>query len=47
MRKGRKYRVNHAVRVTKSGVQTTFWAIMGFAPREHMQRASSFNVGTK
>jgi hypothetical protein len=37
--KGRKYRVNHAVRVTKSGVQTTFWAIMGFAPREHMQRA--------
>ena len=37
--KGRKYRVNHAVRVTRSGVQTTFWAIMGFAPREHMQRA--------
>jgi hypothetical protein len=37
--KGRKYRVNHAVRVTKSGVQTTFWAIMGFAPRDHMQRA--------
>jgi hypothetical protein len=37
--KGRKFRVNHAVRVTKSGVQTTFWAIMGFAPREHMQRA--------
>jgi hypothetical protein len=37
--KGRKYRVNHAVRVTKLGVQTTFWAIMGFAPREHMQRA--------
>jgi hypothetical protein len=37
--KGRKYRVNHAVRVTKSGVQTTFWAIMGFAPREHMQCA--------
>ena len=37
--KGRKYRVNHAVRVTKHGVQTTFWAIMGFAPRDHMQRA--------
>ena len=37
--KGRRYRVNHAVRVTKHGVQTTFWAIMGFAPREHMQRA--------
>lgn len=37
--RGRKYRVNHAVRVTRSGVQTTFWAIMGFAKREHMQRA--------
>src|ERR1700756_590117 len=37
--KGRKYRVNHAVRVSKNGVQTTFGAIMGFAPREHMQRA--------
>ena len=36
---GRRYRVNHAVRVTKAGVQTTFWAIMGFAAREHMQRA--------
>lgn len=37
--KGRRYRVNHAVRVTKHGVQTTFWAIMGFAPRQHMQKA--------
>jgi hypothetical protein len=37
--KGRRYRVNHAVRVTKHGVQITFWAIMGFAPREHMQMA--------
>jgi hypothetical protein len=36
---GRRYRVNHAVRVTRHGVQTTFWAIMGFAPREHMQKA--------
>ncbi|MGV8838800.1 MAG: hypothetical protein ACWA6X_00700 [Bauldia sp.] len=36
---GRRYRINHAVRVTKAGVQTTFWAIMGFAPREHMQQA--------
>jgi hypothetical protein len=36
---GRHYRVNHAVRVTRHGVQTTFWAIMGFAPREHMQKA--------
>jgi hypothetical protein len=36
---GRRYRVNHAVRVTRHGVQTTFWAIMGFAPREHIQKA--------
>lgn len=36
---GRRYRVNHAVRVTKAGVQYTFWAIMKDAPREHMQRA--------
>jgi hypothetical protein len=26
-------------RVTKDGVQHTFWGIMGFAPRGHMQRA--------
>ena len=37
--KGRKYRVNHAVRITKGGVQYTFWAIMNDAPREHMQKA--------
>lgn len=37
--KGRRYRVNHAVRVTKAGVQNTFWAIMKDAPREHMQKA--------
>ena len=36
---GRKYRVNHAVRVTKGGVQYTFWATMGFAPHEHMEKA--------
>src|SRR5438552_13599732 len=36
---GRKYRVNHAVRVTKGGVQYTFWASMGFAPHEHMEKA--------
>jgi len=36
---GRRYRVNHAVRVTRLGVQTTFWAIMGFAPREYMEKA--------
>jgi hypothetical protein len=37
--KGRRYRVNHAARVTKAGVQYTFWAAMGFAPHEHMQIA--------
>jgi hypothetical protein len=36
---GRRYRVNHAVRVTKGGVQYTFWAAMGYAPHEHMERA--------
>lgn len=37
--KGRRYRVNHAVRVTESGVQYTFWSEMGFAPHDHMERA--------
>jgi hypothetical protein len=37
--KGRRYRLNHAVRITKSGVQLTFWAVMGFAPRRHMEMA--------
>ena len=37
--KGRRYRVNHAVRVTKAGVQYSFWASMGFASHAHMQRS--------
>jgi hypothetical protein len=37
--KGRRYRVNHAVRVTKAGVQYTFWAMLKDAPRSHMQKA--------
>ncbi len=37
--KGRRYRVNHAVRVTKGGVQYTFWGELGFAPHSHMERA--------
>lgn len=37
--KGRRYRVNHAARITKSGVQYTFWGVMGFASHEHMERA--------
>lgn len=36
---GRRYRKNHAVRVNKAGVQLTIWAILGSAPREHMQKA--------
>ncbi len=36
---GRRYRINHAVRVTKGGVQQTFWAVMGFAPHDHMEKA--------
>jgi hypothetical protein len=36
--KGRKYRINHAVRITKSGVQHTFWAVMGFASHDHMEK---------
>jgi hypothetical protein len=37
--KGRRYRVNHAVRVSKSGVQYTFWGALGFAPHSHMEKA--------
>lgn len=37
--KGRRYRVNHAVRVTKGGVQYSFWASMGYASRPHMERS--------
>jgi hypothetical protein len=36
---GRRYRVNHAVRVTKGGIQYTFWGMMGFAPHEHMVKS--------
>jgi hypothetical protein len=36
---GRRYRVNHAARVTKGGVQYTFWARMNFAPHDHMEIA--------
>jgi hypothetical protein len=37
--KGRRYRVNHAVRIYKNGVQLTFWAMMRYAERSHMARA--------
>jgi len=36
---GRTYRVNHACKITKNGVQTTFWGIMGFAHWEHLQKS--------
>jgi hypothetical protein len=36
---GRRYRVNHAVRITKAGVQNTFWGVLGFASHEHMEKA--------
>ncbi len=37
--KGRRYRLNHAMRVTKDGVQLTIWGVLGYAPHTHMQRA--------
>jgi hypothetical protein len=37
--KGRRYRVNHAMRITKNGVQLTMWGILGYAHHSHMQRA--------
>lgn len=37
---GRRYRVNHSVRVTRNGVQMTLWADIRSATRKHMQ--SSF-----
>lgn len=36
---GRRYRVNHAVRITRNGVQYTFWGVMGHAPHAHMEKA--------
>lgn len=36
---GRRYRVNHAVTISKNGTQFTFWAGLGFAPRAHMEKA--------
>lgn len=35
----RRFRVNHAVRVTRRGVQYTIWAMLEPAPRAHMQKA--------
>lgn len=38
-KQGRRYRVNHAVRVTRRGMQYTMWAMLQTAPRAHMQKA--------
>jgi hypothetical protein len=38
---GQRYRVNHAVRITKDGVQHTIWGVLGHADHEHMQMAFS------
>lgn len=37
--KGRRYRVNHAVRFQKDGAQTTMWGIVGFANQPYMEMA--------
>lgn len=34
---GRRYRVNHHVRISREGVQYNMWAQMGYAPHEHME----------
>jgi len=36
---GRRFRKNHAVRITKDGVQLALWAELETAPREHMLKA--------
>ena len=36
---GRSYRVNHAVRSTVGGKQSSFWADIDSAPPEHMAKA--------
>ncbi len=36
---GRRFRVNHAIRVMRDGVQLTIWGILGAASHGHMQRA--------
>ena len=36
---GRKYRVNHAVRGTKAGVQLTFWGVMDRSSHQFMEKS--------
>lgn len=37
--RGRTYRVNHALKITRDGVQTSLWAGIDLAPREYMQKS--------
>lgn len=37
--RGRRYRVNHARRITKGGVQHTLWGQLGYSPHEHMEKS--------
>lgn len=37
--KGRRYRINHAVRVSRGSVQHTMWAMIENAERPYMQQA--------
>lgn len=34
---GREYRLNHAVRISKNGTQTTIWGILGHVQDQHME----------
>lgn len=36
---GRRYRRNHAARITRNGVQLSLWGEMETAPRDHMVKA--------
>lgn len=36
---GRRYRLNHAIRITKNGVQHTMWGMLGHADHVHMEQA--------
>jgi uncharacterized protein (DUF2461 family) len=38
-KRGRRYRLNHAVHVSRDGQQFSLWADMRFASRHHMERA--------
>ncbi|MDA8088845.1 MAG: hypothetical protein M0Z61_01285 [Nitrospiraceae bacterium] len=36
---GHTYRVNHAVKISSHGVQTSIWGILGHAPVEHIDKS--------